>query len=236
MKWWLVVAIETNIEWPTVRTTVDFEGEVLTLRPSENRSYADICVQYEHPAGKAGAIERVNRFLSAMAWHHRAATRVVFYGSATHPIPFGQTLSRPIGNMHFHVPPTIRTPTDPKAKLALALYREAISIQGPPYAFLGYAKIINICYEHGPDQKAWINRTLPLLTDPDATARITALSGAYPDLGDYLYRSGRCAIAHAYGTPVVDPDNPDDILRLMGDMPLVKALAEHLIQHELGMA
>jgi hypothetical protein len=99
-----------------------------------------------------------------------------------------------------------------------------------------YTKLRNICYKHGPDQIAWINRTLPLITDPDATKRIAVLRGAYPDLGEYLYGSGRCAIAHAYGTPVIDPDNPDGILRLMGDMPGVDALAEYLIQHELGVA
>jgi len=47
-----------------------------------------------------------------------------------------------------------------------------------------------------------------------------------------LYASGRCAVAHAFNDPVVDPDDPKDVFRLSADMPVAKALAEHLIEHE----
>jgi len=55
------------------------------------------------------------------------------------------------------------------------------------------------------------------------------------DIGEYLYTSGRCAVAHASTTPVVDPDNPEDFLRLSADMPVLRALAEHIIINELGV-
>ena len=54
---------------------------------------------------------------------------------------------------------------DPKQRLAVALYREAMSVNSIPYKFLGFFKIINILYKNGPDQKAWIKATLPSLTE-----------------------------------------------------------------------
>lgn len=50
-----------------------------------------------------------------------------------------------------------------------------------------------------------------------------------------MYESGRCAIAHAFSEPLVDPEDPDDSARLQKDLPLIKALAQHLIESELGV-
>ena len=55
------------------------------------------------------------------------------------------------------------------------------------------------------------------------------------DVANYLFVSGRCAIAHAYSEPIVDPEDPDDLRRLQQDLPIVKALAEYLIEFELGI-
>ena len=55
------------------------------------------------------------------------------------------------------------------------------------------------------------------------------------DVGEYLYGSGRCAVAHAANDPVVDPDDASDTLRLGSDLPVVKALATHFIESELGI-
>src|SRR5262249_54561977 len=101
--------------------------------------------------------------------------------------------------------------------------------------FLGYFKIINTRYPDGAPQIAWINRTLPLLTDEAANKRVADLTATENDIGRYLYVSGRCAVAHAFNNPVVDPDNPEDLLRLGADMPVAKALAEYLIEHEYGI-
>jgi hypothetical protein len=51
----------------------------------------------------------------------------------------------------------------------------------------------------------------------------------------YLYESGRCAVAHAHNDPVVDPDDYDHLRRVRADLPLVRALAEHAIEHALGV-
>jgi hypothetical protein len=110
-----------------------------------------------------------------------------------------------------------------------------MSVENTPYEFLGYLKVVNICYRTSKDQKDWINRTLPLLTDERANHRISELTALHNDVGDYLYASGRCAVAHASPDDCVDPDNPEDVLRLSADMPVARALAEYLIEIELGV-
>jgi hypothetical protein len=134
--------------------------------------------------------------------------------------------------MHYEIPAAVAQHSDPKVRIALALYREAGSVRGTPYEFLGYFKVINTRYSSGREQIAWINQTLPSLEDNDAKKRVAELSVTEKDIGQCLYDSGRCAVAHAFKDPVVDPDDPNDVYRLGADMPVARALAEHLIEYE----
>jgi len=45
---------------------------------------------------------------------------------------------------------------------------------------------------------SWINKTLPLLTERRAKERLSALAASTKNIGEYLYASGRCAVAHAF--------------------------------------
>ena len=71
---------------------------------------------------------------------------------------------------------------------------------------------------------------LPVLSDHLARKRLEELQKLHKDIGEYLYESGRCAVAHAFNRPLVDPDNPDDTQRLDADLPVIKALAEQMIE------
>jgi hypothetical protein len=50
-----------------------------------------------------------------------------------------------------------------------------------------------------------------------------------------LYEQGRCAVAHAFSDPIVDPDIPSEIGRLAEDLKIVKELAAIAIEKELGI-
>ncbi|MEZ4819975.1 MAG: hypothetical protein R3A45_08800 [Bdellovibrionota bacterium] len=54
-------------------------------------------------------------------------------------------------------------------------------------------------------------------------------------IGEYLWESGRCAIAHSNVQPLVDPENSQDLQRINQDLPIIKELAEYFIEHELGI-
>jgi hypothetical protein len=120
-------------------------------------------------------------------------------------------------------------------RLALAIYREALGLNNIAYQFLGFSKVINVLHEKGPDQKHGSIKTVDLLQSHQARERLAHLKTIETDIGRYLYESGRCAVAHAYAEPLVDPEDPDDAERLQKDLPLIQVLAEYLIEYELGV-
>lgn len=125
-------------------------------------------------------------------------------------------------------------PIEPAARLALALYREGMSVNAYPFALLSCMKILNLKYRIGTDQKRWINQALGHLAG-SAARWVAALQAQGHDVGDYLYVHGRCAVAHAFAPPIVDPDNVGDLLRMREDLPLARALAAHALESEFGV-
>jgi hypothetical protein len=54
------------------------------------------------------------------------------------------------------------------------------------------------------------------------------------DVGNHLFTSGRCAIAHATGQPIINPDDPRDALRLYRELPLVREMAIRAVEDRFG--
>ncbi|MGD9788547.1 MAG: methylamine utilization protein MauJ [Sulfuricellaceae bacterium] len=71
------------------------------------------------------------------------------------------------------------------------------------------------------------------MNDSRVRERIDALQKTESDIAQYLYESGRCAVAHAFSDPLIDPDDLIHLRRLSADLDIARALAEHLIKHEL---
>jgi hypothetical protein len=118
-------------------------------------------------------------------------------------------------------------PDDPNARLALGLYREGMYLNHVAYQCLSFFKILNIFLRGSAQQIAWIDDNLPKVTDQQAKRRIASVGR---NVGQFLYGSNRCAVAHAGGTPTADPENPEDMAQLRDDLPLVRGLAEIAIE------
>jgi hypothetical protein len=56
------------------------------------------------------------------------------------------------------------------------------------------------------------------------------------ELARQLYEEGRCAIAHAHSSPLIDPDDPRNTRAIAVDAPLVRSLAEVVIEGELKVS
>lgn len=235
MKMWMIVTVETELEWPIEETSATFMGSTFVLRPHDSKSAADVRLQYDHPRDERQAFEKICRFLTALSWWHHRPARARLRIGCTAPMRGGKGSNDPPLRKNYRLSQSIKSPSNSKFCLALALYREAVSVENTAYEFLGYFKIINICYHFGKEQITWINKILPQLTDKRARGRITELAISQNNIGEYLYRSGRCAVAHASTSDVVNPDNPDDVFRLSADMPVARALAEYLIEKEFGI-
>lgn len=74
----------------------------------------------------------------------------------------------------------IPLPTEEKSQIALALYREALSLNNDSYKFLSFAKILNVKFNAPNDQIRWINDNLSLINDHRAKDRIAASQRPLP--------------------------------------------------------
>ncbi len=126
-----------------------------------------------------------------------------------------------------------------KARLGLALYREALCSNSPAFKYLGFWKLASLIFGDGHQaQKQYLARLLPMLNGSAAEARIRSLmSGgktALQVVTDHLI-SRRCAIAHATSGPVMNPDDPFALSEINLDLVVVHEIAKHIIQVELGV-
>ncbi|MCG3130865.1 MAG: hypothetical protein FLDDKLPJ_01639 [Phycisphaerae bacterium] len=232
-KGYRTVAIDTQIPWPSTERVINFRGREVHLLPGSDTLSRMIRVETSTDFTQPDADRLIFEFLSALAWAEQAEAVTTFGNWCTAPLNLGKGPMGMIGDGHFDYLPD---PPDPKAKLALALYREGLSVNLTPYQFLGFFKIINIICDKGKDQKQWIRNNLQYVTDKDALARIAAIQRNEPDVADYLYISGRCAVAHAFDQAnVVNPDDPADLIRLSEDLPVIRELARVAIERKFGI-
>jgi len=241
MSDWLVVGLEGRLFWTTKETKIQFRGRELLLRPPTDSFEADIVTTYSPPGTHDEALVIVRQFLSSLAWVRGGTVREIGTTGGSHPIHIGkasahtgQGLQSALVDFEVRLD-YLPDPTDPRTRLALAFYREALGLNNLSYKFLGFFKIINVLHKNGSSQVSWINQVIDSLYDHTAKERIEQLKTTEINVGQYLYQSGRCAVAHAFAEPLVDPENPEDSKRLQRDLPVVKALAQYVIEKEFGV-
>ncbi len=116
-------------------------------------------------------------------------------------------------------------------QVGLGIYREGISSNSRFYEFLSYFRVFNITLKTASEQIKWINEHIQQVKDYHRVLPRIREVGILntEEIGEHLYRSGRCAIAHASlqsGKEIADPDDPNDILRINLEITLVRELAE----------
>jgi hypothetical protein len=176
----------------------------------------------------------ISHFLSSLAWVERHGASVEYWTGGNLPRPMGGRPRHPTYTQKFYRPYLPDT-SEQRARWALAFYREGLTLNHVAYQILSFFKILNIFLPTGSEQQGWINGHVEDVQGGEATKRVSAIRREHGDIGEYLYSSGRCAIAHAGETPTADPENPTDIRRLGEDLPLVRALAEVAIEKEFGI-
>lgn len=259
MKRWLNVGVETGNEWPREPKVVRYDGRAIHLLPGGEKllhgltTVPTVSVAFEDPgpyvhpsreddvgeprcADRTEAHRVIKRFLSMLAW---STGYGVTEGNEDNGPLRAVTDHRPrrgggIGGIFDYYSDCLPVPADEDSRFALAFYRDGLSAWNPPHQFLSFAKVLNLRL-NSTAQIAWINAHADDIANPYARLRIEALRAKGEDIGNYLYVSGRCAIAHALGEPRVDPDDPDDLFRLHEDLQLIRALAARFIAHELGV-
>ncbi len=230
---YFTMGLDSDVGWPSKKQSVQFRGCTITLRPETEDHAPSLVLELDGKLTEIEARQLLQEFLSGLAWIRRQGITETFsITCSAAPMAVGKRKARMISDAPIeHIP----APDTPKAQLALALYREAMAVNVIPYKFLGFFKIINVLHGKSCDQKKWINGAIASINDSRARVRVAELSNDEKDLGHYLFVSGRCAVAHAYDDPVVNPDDPVDVRRLASDLPVIQSLAEIAIEQELGV-
>lgn len=232
---WLNCGVTTQAMWPKKQKEVKYGAHTFVLMPLTKKYSASVHIELEGISDVEG-MTLINRFLSALGWKCNDPA-INHYGHSGSPepvpvsryrIPYGYS---PSGDF----PGEVVEITDKKAKLAVALYREARSLDSVPFRFLSYFKILNIFWndrkENGENSLVvGLRKSLSALTEKNCRDRIRELEEREGDVADYLYKSGRCAVAHAFTDPIVDPDDVTDLHRLSEDLWLMQNLTAHLIE------
>jgi len=240
---WLNVGVVGTAMWPTTETRVQFAEHTLVLRPATRDTSQSIHINLVGISDQ-DALTLINQFLSVLTWCDDQPMENK-YGWSGNPVPVSvPTEPRQFGSS-IAFPFYRDLEIEPKARLALALFREARTINSVPLAFLSYFKILNIFWVDKYRTTSGVRTNeivegmrsmVPNLSDSLARDRVAHLQAAHADAAAYLYESCRCAVAHANTSPVADPDNMQDIRRLSADIWIVKAIAEELIEKNFGLS
>src|SRR5262249_49515501 len=140
-KGYRTVGIETQITRPAKERIVNFRGHEFHLLPGSEKLARMIRVETTESFTQVDADKLILQLLSALAWAEQAEAVTTFGNWSTAPLNIGKEPMGIIGDGHLDYLPD---PPDPKAKLALALYREGLSVNLIPYQFLGFFKVINV--------------------------------------------------------------------------------------------
>lgn len=238
---WLNCGVTTQASWPKAQKEVKYGGHNYVLMPLTKEHSASIHIELDRIDHVEG-MTLINRFLSALGWKCDEPA-INHYGLSGNPVPVPVARYRiPFGYSPSDIFPSELTEiTDKKARLAVALYREGKSLDNVPFQFLSYFKILNVFWKDktkdGKNELVeGLRHTLAALTDGKCIDRINELEKKEGDAADYLYKSGRCAVAHAYADPIVAPDDVSDLRRLSEDLWLMKTATSYLIKKEFNLS
>jgi hypothetical protein len=249
---WVVANVRSSVAWPLQVEVVEFRRHRIFLVPrSTTTAVAEgsILTMYPFaavnlPAGTAFKDGRqlLSHFLSSLSWVEGRGIAVEHWSGGGRAHPMGESGMADVVTSKFEVD-YLPDPTDQRTRWALAFYREGLSLEhsNVAYATLSFFKVLNIVANTWRKQQEWINSNASDFGShsrarSEVDSRLTELKDSgLSDIGEYLYGSCRCAVAHAGMDPTVDPENPDDMERLSKDLPVIRALAAHVIERGLNV-
>ena len=236
---WVVANLSGSLPWPTQVQKAHYRSfDIFYLPPTEEGNLPALAVKVPAGAGETDARRAIMGFLSALCWiEHHAGARVEGWTGGSGP--FGMTGRGPITlNASPFELDYLPDPADPKARLALALCREAAGINMATYAVISYFRVFETHFQSSAREiKDWLNANFGTVTAPQAKEVFDRLQATEQNVGNYLYSACRSAAAHGKigKERIIDPDDPEDERRLMQDLPLIRAMAIKLTEEILGI-
>ncbi len=235
---WIAANIEQDIGWPEKKSVVEYRGEKILLLPSTKLFYSCAAV-ITSINNMEQSKKLLNNFFSALVWHYPGKLRVVEWtrgGIINNQIRLPRSKIRGTTSLCFR-PSELCNVKNSSDQLALAFYREGLSINHIGYSVLSLYKIINMKYPDGNKQKNWIRSNILLLNKIEHIKyNLKEISENQDDLAEYIYHGCRCAVAHAsMEETTFDPENDIDEIRFYKIRPIVIELVKVIIEREFGI-
>ncbi len=179
---YFVMALECGIGWPSSDRVVSYRNHEITMRPATDEDAPSLVIEVTPEFNQLAARRLLQEFMSGLAWvdgGRLTESFSVFSTGAPMRVGKGPAYG---GHTSDALIEYVPDPPDPLARLALAFYREAVSLNAIPYKFLGFVKIVNILRESGADQKAWLSRAAQHVRDHKACERRDEILAQVPQL------------------------------------------------------
>lgn len=211
----------------------EFEGRTFRWINGTAETKATLSVGVKDINNHKAEDESLNRLLSVLVWEHRhPIVKESGVGGARRPIPhvWGPRMSAGVRIDPQYLFRDAGVYSDERW-LALALFKEGVNSRSVFYQFLNFWKIIELTVKDKGARWAWINAKAPHLGLH--RERIQEILKSNPDVAEYLDYSGRCAIAHVFRNPIINPDGLTDYIRISQDVRVVEDLARAAIEEFL---
>jgi len=163
------------------------------LKPGTKTSEQSIHIKQIGISQEQG-LTLISRFLSILSWCDGVPMENLYgFSGSPVPVPISRDSARVFGLCIVDQYPFYRSvPKTRQARLAIALYREALTVNSTAFSFLSYFKILNIFWKNRREIVAGIKEALPHVKGDLAIHRIKQLGMTEADIAKYLYESGRC--------------------------------------------
>jgi hypothetical protein len=235
---WMVANLVAVRYWTVKLQTARYRGQDIFVLPLTKEGTYPALASRVKPGQTDADVRRVmSGFLSALCWAHHSGAIVEQWTGGTLPLVLTGFATRTTRTYELQLD-YLPDPPDDKGRLALALCREAGGVNVVTYAVISYFRVFETHFQGVSRQiKDWINANLSAVTDARALSTLRVIAASYADVGAYLYEECRSAGAHGKigAQTVIDPDNPEDEVRLERDLPLIRALAVRLTEEILGI-
>jgi hypothetical protein len=235
---WIVANISTNSFWPITSQKVRWRGVDIWIMPIMKGFYPAVAMKVPPGKSRTECEELVLRFLSTLSWVEERGFMVEGGGlsGGNLPRPMGRDKQRGFAICDEFDLSYFPEVTDEKAMLALGLMREGRGLNHVGYAFLSFYRVIEVAFSTDKQRIVWISAALVNLHGHGVKEALDGIKAqGVADIGQHLFQSGRCAMAHANRKPIVDPDKPADVRRLGSELPIVRALAMKAIEEVFGV-
>lgn len=223
---WVCVYFDPHIPWPTRLQTLYYLDQEFCIVPHTLDALPAIAVQLL-TGEKQDYQQKILRLSSVLSWKYHKGIQILGYQYSGHLICYqaNNYFTRCLGSQFDGA--NLPEVNDTTCQLALALLRDARSLMYTqhPFAFLQFWKVLEATIGKG-HIKAWICNNLDKINDDSIKKKIVDLrKSGIDNLSKHLFESGRCAIAHAESSPIINPDNPTESRRLSQELPIVESLA-----------